>query len=79
MWPQLSDVAKVRALEMLFTAYVLRLYDEERDARFATAAQRGSPLMVRIARQGGWTGNSTSLARYFDEGVPWEDNPVIGL
>ncbi len=33
VWPQLSDVAKVRALEMLFTVYVLRLHDEERDAR----------------------------------------------
>jgi site-specific recombinase XerD len=46
---------------------------------FATAAQRGGAPMVRIARQGGWTDNSTSLARYFDEGDPWEDNPVMGL
>lgn len=46
---------------------------------FATAAQRGGAPMVRIARQGGWADNSTSLARYFDEGDPWEDNPVMGL
>ena len=46
---------------------------------FATAAQRSGAPMVRIARQGGWTDNSTSLARYFDEGDPWEDNPVTGL
>jgi integrase len=46
---------------------------------FATAAERGGAPMVRIARQGGWADNSTSLARYFDEGDPWEDNPVVGL
>ncbi|MFB6567375.1 tyrosine-type recombinase/integrase [Streptomyces noursei] len=46
---------------------------------FATAAHRGRAPMVRIARQGGWADNSTSLARYFDEGDPWEDNPVTGL
>ncbi|KIZ16814.1 tyrosine-type recombinase/integrase [Streptomyces natalensis] len=46
---------------------------------FATAAQRGGAPMVRVARQGGWADNSTSLARYFDEGDPWEDNPVTGL
>lgn len=46
---------------------------------FATAAQRGGAPMVRIARQGGWADNSASLARYFDEGDPWEDNPVMGL
>ncbi|MEU2800241.1 tyrosine-type recombinase/integrase [Streptomyces sp. NPDC007117] len=46
---------------------------------FATAAQRGGAPMIRVARQGGWADNSTSLARYFDEGDPWEDNPVMGL
>ncbi|MEW2083478.1 tyrosine-type recombinase/integrase [Streptomyces sp. NPDC005283] len=46
---------------------------------FATAAQRGGAPMIRIARQGGWADNSASLARYFDEGDPWEDNPVTGL
>ncbi|WP_328746427.1 tyrosine-type recombinase/integrase [Streptomyces sp. NBC_00285] len=46
---------------------------------FATAAQRGGASLVRTARQGGWADNSTSLARYFDEGDPWEDNPVMGL
>ncbi|MFE9647655.1 hypothetical protein ACFYO0_26775 [Streptomyces sp. NPDC006365] len=39
VWPQLSDVAKVRALEMLLTVYVLRLHDEERDARLAATQQ----------------------------------------
>ncbi|WPO69926.1 tyrosine-type recombinase/integrase [Streptomyces sp. KN37] len=46
---------------------------------FATAAVRGRAPMVRVARQGGWADNSTSLSRYFDEGDPWEDNPVMGL
>ncbi|MEU0977980.1 tyrosine-type recombinase/integrase [Streptomyces griseus] len=46
---------------------------------FATAAQQGGAPLVRVARQGGWADNSTSLARYFDEGDPWEDNPVMGL
>ncbi|MFI6123252.1 tyrosine-type recombinase/integrase [Streptomyces sp. NPDC051064] len=46
---------------------------------FATAAQRGGASVIRVARQGGWADNSTSLARYFDEGDPWEDNPVMGL
>lgn len=46
---------------------------------FATAAVRSGAPMVRVARQGGWADNSTSLARYFDEGDPWEDNPVMGL
>ncbi|MEV7861882.1 hypothetical protein AB0O86_24385 [Streptomyces hirsutus] len=41
VWPQLSDVAKVRALEMLFTVYVLRLHDEERDARLGRDAAAG--------------------------------------
>ncbi|WP_128380493.1 tyrosine-type recombinase/integrase [Streptomyces cavernae] len=46
---------------------------------FATAAVRGGATMVRTARQGGWADNSPSLARYYDEGDPWEDNPVMGL
>lgn len=46
---------------------------------FATAAQQAKAPMIRVARQGGWADNSTSLARYFDEGDPWEDNPVTGL
>ncbi|MFJ3088926.1 tyrosine-type recombinase/integrase [Streptomyces sp. NPDC086838] len=46
---------------------------------FATAAQHAGAPMIRVARQGGWADNSTSLARYFDEGDPWEDNPVTGL
>ncbi|MFE6939534.1 hypothetical protein [Streptomyces chartreusis] len=39
VWPQLSDVAKVRALEMLFTVYVLCLRDGERDARLGREAE----------------------------------------
>lgn len=46
---------------------------------FATAAQQAKAPMIRVARQGGWSDNSTSLARYFDEGDLWEDNPVTGL
>ncbi|MEV7427011.1 tyrosine-type recombinase/integrase [Streptomyces sp. NPDC091212] len=46
---------------------------------FATAAQRGGAPMVKVARQGGWADNSTSLARYFEAGNPWDDNPVMGL
>lgn len=46
---------------------------------FATAAVRGGATMVRTARQGGWADNSTSLARYYEAGDPWEDNPVTGL
>ena len=41
VWPQLADAAKVRALELLFTAYVLRLHDEERDARLGRDAASG--------------------------------------
>lgn len=41
VWPQLSDVAKVRALEVLFTAYVRRLHDEERDMRLNRDAESG--------------------------------------
>ncbi|MER6065085.1 tyrosine-type recombinase/integrase [Streptomyces sp. NPDC001792] len=46
---------------------------------FATAAVRAGASMVRVARQGGWTDNSTSLSRYFEEGDQWADNPVAGL
>ncbi|MDX2708090.1 tyrosine-type recombinase/integrase [Streptomyces sp. PA03-6a] len=46
---------------------------------FATASAKAKHPMVRIARQGGWADNSTSLSRYFEEGDPWEDNPVTGL
>lgn len=46
---------------------------------FATAAVRGGATMLRTARQGGWADNSTSLARYYEAGDPWEDNPVTGL
>ncbi|MGW1399286.1 tyrosine-type recombinase/integrase [Streptomyces sp. NPDC002405] len=46
---------------------------------FATAAVRGGATMLRTARQGGWADNSTSLARYYEDGDPWEDNPVTGL
>lgn len=46
---------------------------------FATAAVQGGATMLRTARQGGWADNSTSLARYYEAGDPWEDNPVTGL
>lgn len=46
---------------------------------FATASFKAGHSMVRIARQGGWADNSTSLHRYFEEGDKWEDNPVAGL
>ncbi|WP_229853065.1 tyrosine-type recombinase/integrase [Streptomyces albospinus] len=46
---------------------------------FATASFKAGLSLVRIARQGGWADNSTSLHRYLDEGDPWEDNPVTGL
>ncbi|MGP4008179.1 hypothetical protein [Streptomyces sp. 4N124] len=41
VWPQLTDVQKVRALEELFTAYVIRLHDEERAARLDRDATSG--------------------------------------
>ncbi|REF00314.1 site-specific integrase [Thermomonospora umbrina] len=46
---------------------------------FATEARKAGHDRIRIARQGGWSDNSTALAGYMEDADRWTDNALKGV